>query len=96
MRERMGAWRIVLGDARAHTDRLELAGPRGRALRPRTAALPAHAGFAGTTFLFAVDLRVLPATLREKGDAIVRLPARSSLRRPYPGAPKGGEPGGAF
>jgi hypothetical protein len=90
---------FVFGGARSGVRSVTLHARRGPVVKAQKATLPPNSRFKGYTFLLVGDTRRLPARLEADGAGqrvLARLPGRSSLCKPYPGAPEGGEPWAEF
>src|SRR4051812_37761999 len=86
---------FVFGALRRHVGNVRLRDRRGRKHRPTFAPLPTHSGFEGRTFIVVIDVSDLPGRLTADGAGqipVARIPRRSDVCQPQPGAPKGGEP----
>jgi hypothetical protein len=86
---------FVFGAARATAKRVRVRDRDRRRVKPDFASLPARSGFKGRAFIAVIDVRHLPVKLtasRAGQNPIVRIPERSEVCVPHPGAPEGGEP----
>jgi hypothetical protein len=63
-------------------------------VRASLAQLPPRSGFSGRSFILVAGLADLPAEIREVNAdrALARLPDRTDVCAPVPGAPDGGQP----
>jgi hypothetical protein len=86
---------FVFGAIRDGVGHVRLRAGGDRPGTPRFAKLPSHSGFSGRAFIAVIDTRQLPARLTADGvgqNPVVRIPRRTQVCRPFPGAPEGGEP----